>query len=245
MFDKQENCQYPKTELTSTHNIFTIHSLIAAFPLHGYGMKQEADTSIKEKWHNDHRFLKPYFWAKTGHILQCSKLTTVTVMNFCNNYWWDYTQHTCNPSPAEKNAWQRWLSVLIKPQNSSSMKIYINIIYLHTNIKLEWGRIWGITCDTVAQHTSYTSSWWKCGTSKSKRHLVASWRSPEDKYSCRSNVIWRVRYFTGRSPPPTPHTLSSRTNPCFIDRSVSARDRACLHHRNTELPCHALQFPDL
>jgi hypothetical protein len=44
-----------------------------------------------------------------------------------------------------------------------------------------------------------------------------------------------VRYLTGRSPPPTPHTLSSRTNPCFIESSVSARDRACLRHRNALL----------
>jgi len=122
---------------------------------------------------------------------------------------------------------------------------YITIIYLHTNIQVGWGKTCGIAWVTLAKHTSYTSSWWKCGTSKSKRHLVASCRSPEDKYSCRSNVIWRVRYFTGRSPPPTPHTLSSRTNPCFIERSVSARDRACLHHRNTKPSCYAVQFPDL
>ena len=38
----------------------------------------------------------------------------------------------------------------------------------------------------------------------------------------------RTREVTGRRPPPTPHTLSSRVMPCFMASNTSARARACL-----------------
>lgn len=41
--------------------------------------------------------------------------------------------------------------------------------------------------------TSYTSSWWKCGTSSARRQRSASDTSPESRYSRSSRFIWGQR----------------------------------------------------
>lgn len=52
--------------------------------------------------------------------------------------------------------------------------------------------------------------------------------STSQRRPCPAARTFLTRYFTGRIPPPIPQTLSSRTRPCFMLRSVLACCRVCL-----------------
>ena len=60
-------------------------------------------------------------------------------------------------------------------------------------------------------------------------------RPSADIYGCRDDapLTLLVRYLTGRLPPPSPHTLSSRAMPWFIPSIVEAFSSAALHETDT------------
>ena len=76
----------------------------------------------------------------------------------------------------------------------------------------------------------------KVNTNKFSTNLVASSISQEHRYSFKSRTIFLTRYLTGLIPPPTPHTLSRRTRPCFMLSSMSARHRAFTDSGSLTLP---------
>ena len=98
------------------------------------------------------------------------------------------------------------------------------------------------TCRSTTGPATNTS------TTKATCKTTDELRASAAIYGCRGDVplTLLVRYLTGRLPPPSPHTLSSRAMPWFIPSIVDAFSSAALQEMGTiqyhTIPYHTILY---